>query len=154
MIYPGEMANFDDNIEQVIARMGGDVIGRWPAIFCFFTGHRFSRQQPRCCVTRYRRPRIFVGPDFFEFIKKGIELNPAVHDGAVMISRQSPDDCYSLVGWSYRLFPDVKAVVNVANRGSAFNSCLALSVEDAVDRLYLLSERKLFRFEKGTPSNL
>jgi hypothetical protein len=57
---------------------------------------------------------------------------------------------YYIVGWSYRLFPPQGACEAEPNRGSAFNSCLAMSSVETVDRVYLISKGGVFRFKKST----
>lgn len=76
-------------------------------------------------------------------------MNDAVHDGAVMIGRQSVSDRYCITGWSYRLFPPSTLPQMHPNRGSAFNSCLEMSTVPYVDRLYLIARRMVSVFENG-----
>jgi hypothetical protein len=75
--------------------------------------------------------------------------NPAIHDGAIMIGRSEKIAPYRIIGWSHRLYPREGPRRAEPNRGSAFNSCLAMSAVEMVDRVYLISRGKVFRFEKG-----
>ena len=66
-----------------------------------------------------------------------------------MVGRRYPTEAYRVVGWSYRLFPEPALCDTEPNRGSAFNSCLAMSVVPTIDRLYLMSRMNLLRFQGG-----
>lgn len=77
-------------------------------------------------------------------------VNPAVHDGAVMVGRPgSAAGRYTIAGWSYRLFPGECDVRAEDNRGSAFNSCVAMSTTEGVDALYLISGAGIVRCVRG-----
>jgi hypothetical protein len=94
-----------------------------------------------------------VGSDLAEAILDAVLINCAVHDGAIMIAKHS-DGSLQITGWSYRLFPpDVDQVVP-ANRGSAFNSCFAMSFVKGVFGVYLSSEDGSWLFEEGRISKL
>jgi hypothetical protein len=87
--------------------------------------------------------------DFAAVLATAIRLNPAVHDGAIMIGRA---DCYSpyiISGWSFRLFAGSAISLIEANRGSAFNSCIAMSTVTGVDGLYLISKAGIERCSRG-----
>jgi len=86
---------------------------------------------------------------FTEHFSKALEQNPSVHDGAIMIHRLTSTDTYWVAGWSYRLFPPPIASAAPPNRGSAFNSCLAMSEVGSVDALYLLAASGIWRFFHG-----
>lgn len=66
-----------------------------------------------------------------------------------MLGRLSPDAGFKITGWSYRLFPPDASVITEPNRGSAFNSCINMSVVPTVDCLYLASARGLWKFSAG-----
>jgi hypothetical protein len=86
-------------------------------------------------------------PDVFA---KAIRQNAAIHDGAIMVGRLSASEPYQIVGWSFRLFPNTEAVEPPPNRGSAFNSALAMSRVPTIDAAYWLSGKSIYRFHKGT----
>jgi hypothetical protein len=86
---------------------------------------------------------------FYDHLDAALTLNGSVHDGAVMAGRDHANCGYRITGWSYRLFPPPYSRVEV-NRGSAFNSCLAMSVVRRVDRLYLVSQNKTYQFLEGS----
>jgi len=87
---------------------------------------------------------------FMDAYFTALELNPAVHDGAVGIGRIDFTAPYTVEAWSLRLFPSPGEINTEANRGSAFNSCLAMSSVAGVDRLYLVTAGQLMCFERGT----
>jgi hypothetical protein len=57
-----------------------------------------------------------------------------------MIGRTDPASPYVVSGWSFRLFAKTAASIVEPNRGSAFNSCIAMSLVDRIDGLYLISK--------------
>jgi hypothetical protein len=90
-----------------------------------------------------------VGPTIVDEVLSALRINPAVHDGAMMLRLDPARGRYRLEGWSYRLFPPAGQIAGAVNRGSAFNSCLAMSLVERVDCLYLVSKNSLTRFEDG-----
>jgi hypothetical protein len=119
-----------------------------PVICCLYTGIDF----PPWCTPMARVPAPLMGGTldhrFRQVVNDAAAKNPAIHDGAVMLGRVSPIAEYRISGWSYRLYPEPFGEAE-PNRGSAFNSCLAMSIVTRVDRLYLLSEGQLIRFQSG-----
>jgi hypothetical protein len=117
-----------------------------PIIACFYTGPDL----PGCCAPMPRSPlaRIGVvfGQQFPSMMADALSLNPAIHDGAVMIGRAPPSLTYIVTGWSYRLFPAENALRPEPNRGSAFNSCAAMSTVPTIDRVYLVSADGVYKF--------
>lgn len=98
-------------------------------------------------MTRAPTPAIGMPLDesFASAFLQAIQVNLAIHDGAVMFGRTHTQGMYKVAGWSYRLYPGV--VENAPpNQGSAFNSCLAMSAQQDVDRLYLVRTNEVFRF--------
>ena len=72
-------------------------------------------------------------------VLSALELNAAIHDGAIMIGRPDTTGTYRITGWSYRLYPPhVKGCAEV-NRGSAYNSCHAMAQVPSIDHVYLVS---------------
>ncbi len=123
-----------------------------PVILCFFTG-----EQPSGTSAMPRDPMPPVGAlfvrNFARTFAEALAINPAVHDGAVMIGRASPGQPYHVVGWSHRLHPP-QAGKTITNRGSAFNSCTAMSTVDRVDSLVLIGRNEAFAFKGGIPERL
>lgn len=76
-----------------------------------------------------------------------LKTNPAIHDGAIMGRRIA--ERYVVSGWSHRLFPPPITTAQVENRGSAFNSCLAMSALNGLDGLLLFSGGELLAFRDG-----
>lgn len=118
-------------------------------IACFYTGRNF----PDHCEPMFRDPAPEVGrpfgTDFPAQLRTALKLNAAVHDGAVMIGRNIAGEPYRVVGWSFRLFPPRSRVQAPPNRGSAFNSCLAMSEVPGIDCLYCGSDMEAWRFAAG-----
>jgi hypothetical protein len=81
-------------------------------------------------------------------------LNPAVHDGAIMIGRVDPAAPYVVSGWSFRLYAKPPASSVGTNRGSAFNSCIAMSLVAGIDGIYLISKLGVERCVLGKSVSL
>jgi len=133
-----------------------EILGRLPhvdatLILCFFTGERLPRfVAPMVLVPEPPVNRRF-DVDFASVRASVLQLNPAVHDGAVMVGRASETEDYRIVGWSHRMFPPEGSRKGAANKGTAYNSCLAMSEIESVDALYLQSRdrRLIFRYGKA-----
>lgn len=97
---------------------------------------------------------ILFGETFQLTLDQAITQNPAVHDGAVMVGRTHCNEPYRIIGWSFRLFPEPAPCDAEPNHGSAFNSCLAMSMVPAVDRIYVVSLAAVLRFERGSVTHL
>lgn len=137
---------------SIAADLRREPVAALPVILCFFTG-----EQPSDASAMPRDPTPPVGSpfatNFAQTFAEALAVNPAVHDGAVMIGRDSPDQPYKVVGWSYRLHPP-QAGKTVPNRGSAFNSCTAMSTVDRVDALVLIGQDESFVFKRGILNRL
>jgi hypothetical protein len=138
-----------DAIDHVFASFIGSSPIAEPLIACLYTGIF----RPSNCSPMLRSPLPHAGQpldaSFANSFASAISLNPAVHDGAVMFQREDVSNVYRVSGWSYRLFPPDGRGRTVANRGSAFNSCLAMSEVDGVDKLYVVNRSYGYRFENG-----
>jgi hypothetical protein len=118
-------------------------------IVCFYTASR----APSFCAPMIRVPASAVGMafgrDFSQVVGRALRENAATHDGAVMVGRPNTRTSYHVAGWSYRLYPPEGPLPGQANKGSAFNSCLAMSSVDLVDHMFLISAECVFKFERG-----
>ena len=116
---------------------------------CLYTG----MGTPPFCSAMQRRPPPPVGMpldlSLRNHITAAMHLNPSIHDGALMLGRTDSTNPYVVSGWSYRLFPPEHERLGIPNKGSAYNSCLAMSVLPGVDLMYLLSSGDLLRFIDG-----
>ena len=141
-------------VDLIFASLVGRRAGDAPIIACLYTGHA----PPPNCAPMLRSPEPQTGQpldtSFADHLASALALNPAVHDGAVMLGREDVSGLYRISGWSYRLFPADAAGGKVTNRGSAFNSCLDMSIVSRVDRLYLITRDGICRFEKGSVTQL
>ncbi|TCV49276.1 hypothetical protein [Agrobacterium tumefaciens] len=128
----------------------------WPRslILCLFTGCDI----PQFSTPMARDPEPATGDmfnqKFLAFYWKAIEQNPAIHDGAVMIGRKTVHEPYEIVGWSYRLFPPGLGSAEIVNRGSAINSCVAMSTVATVDTAYKITDGHLIRFVGGNMTEI
>jgi len=116
---------------------------------CLFTGELF----PPFCSPMLRSPNPGVGMTwdggFARVLRDVLAFNPSIHDGAVMVGRRTAEESYRILGWSFRLFPPESAYSAQPNRGSAFNSCLAMSNVTNIDCVYLQSVYGVFSFVRG-----
>ena len=121
-------------------------------IVCFFTGKRL----PEFVAPMVLVPEPPVGcafdEEFAELRASVVRLNPAAHDGAVMVGRERATEDYRIVGWSYRMFPPEGSRISAPNKGTAYNSCLAMSLIPSADMLYLQSRHQRVVFQLGEPS--
>jgi hypothetical protein len=135
--------------EEIIAASIRHQTAHATYIICLFTG-----DLPAACEAMPRLPSPQTGipfdDSFPEVLAQAVNLNPAVHDGAIMVGRTDSGCAYQVAGWSFRLFAGhARAATNASNRGSAFNSCLAMSIVEGVDCIYLASGKHLEKFEHG-----
>jgi hypothetical protein len=118
-----------------------------PVLLCYFTG-----KFPKYATQMKRQPEPATGQDgiakLVSTLLEANECNPAIHDGAVMLGRDSRFTPYSVRGWSYRLHPPPFGRIE-PNRGSAFNSCLDMSNVEGVDWILLVSQSGAFSFANG-----
>lgn len=136
-------------IDQIFLGLTTGDAGLSPIIVCFFT----STGAVAFCESMARAPAPEVGMlfdgDFQNQRLAALTRNPAVHDGAILVGRASDTEPYRIVGWSQRLFPPHGTGDAPPNRGSAFNSCLAMSEVLSVDCVYMVSKGEAFRFVNG-----
>lgn len=142
-----------DVVEEVVLRLRRDP--SIPSIItCFYTGNT----EPAFCAPMSREPlpatELTFDDSFPSVVVQALMINPSVHDGAIMIGRSSVAEEYRIYGWSYRLYPPETRLGAELNRGSAYNSCLAMSAVANVDRLYLISSMGIDRFQQGSVQKL
>lgn len=120
-----------------------------PVIACLFSGENF----PGFCAGMPRNPMPPIGHRFTTslaiVLEDAIRSNAAIHDGAIMLRHMPNDGGYTVAGWSFRLFPPLGRTIVEPNRGSAFNSCLAMSEVESIDGVYLASSAGVHRFCRG-----
>ncbi len=119
-------------------------------IIVFYTGPSI----PDYATEMLRHPAPSVGHPVNDrvglVLQEALEANPSVHDGAIMCGRLSCGDVYRITGWSYRLYPPPCHGVLIPNKGSAFNSGLAMSAVTTVDRVLYWSSGTGSCFEAGS----
>jgi hypothetical protein len=120
-----------------------------PLLTCFYTAPTL----PPACAPMPREPSPAIGTDYDSLFPQryteAVSLNAAIHDGAVIVGRNTSNERYRILGWSYRLFPNDLDMDAPPNMGSAFNSGLSMSRVAEVDFLYLSSSAGLWRFIQG-----
>lgn len=108
------------------------------------------------CLPMAREPMPAVGTPFSDNIasafESAVQLNPSIHDGAVIFSRYSNDREYQLCAWSMRIVSNRIPAYAEPNVGSAHNSALALSLAPNVDLCAILSKGASVLFERGSIS--
>lgn len=116
-------------------------------ILCFFSG---ALPANASAMLRTPAPEVGVAFDYsFErTYRAAVALNPSVHDGAILIGRDGGTPGYRVRGWSYRLFSPSR-INSTANKGSAWNSCLAMSMDEDVEAMVLASGDELIGLVKG-----
>lgn len=124
---------------------------RHAILLCFYTG----TEAPEYLEPMLREPEPPTGQrfddGFADAYRSALQVNPSVHDGAIVFGRETDTLLYRVRGWSMRLLPPSSKAMAIPNRGSAFNSCLAMSTVPGVDRLLLISNGSLTTFEAGVP---
>jgi hypothetical protein len=143
-----------DEVDRIFVCIDAQRSATSTIIACLYT----RIDLPPHCAPMPRLPEPVTGMifdnGFPSVLGRTLELNAAIHDGAIMIGRSVSMLLYYIIGWSYRLFSPQGACKAQPNRGSAFNSCLAMSSVDTVDRVYLISKGGVFQFKKSIADEL
>jgi hypothetical protein len=133
------------------ALQGRGMVSTHPVIVVAATGN-----VPAYCWPMPRDPHpstgFRIGADFGVRLAEAWKLNEAVHDGAVLTLREDLHTPYLAAGWSFRLGPPPASTPAALNRGSAYNSALAMSVVSGVDAVFLKSGEILTVFVDGAIS--
>ena len=123
---------------RLLFQFARERLQHYPALLCLVTGPKI----PMYCVPMPRYP---VPPEgapldeqFSKYYRAKVAEIPALHDGAVILSRRSPASPYSVSGWSYRLFSPHAPTNAEPNRGSAYNSAISMSLVENVDLVALV----------------
>lgn len=137
----------DCELAKVARALAGSGSVSFPIMLCFYSGSMppFSTPMPRDPLPVKGVPFDEQFPDVLADV---LLSNAAVHDGAIMLGRSNPSEGYKVAGWSHRLHPPA-VNTTVLNKGSAFNSCAAMSCVPGVDALYLISRDGIFAFCGG-----
>jgi len=143
-----ENANVSDALDRLVCELGTGAFENGPLILCLVTGNL-----PLFCAPMPRDPSPPTGENLDNGLKatiaRALDINHAVHDGAIMARRRHEAEPYCIEGWSFRLFPPDGELAAISNRGSAFHSSLSMSTVHRVDRVYLVSRGTVTRFEAG-----
>lgn len=143
-----------DDLDQLFRALANAQAGMGTVIACLYTGSDF----PEFCCPMPRDPVPPTGAElddgFHLHITAAVNINSSVHDGAIMVGRETEGSPYRITGWSFRLFAPDSGHSLPPNRGSAFNSCFATAQTDRVDRVYLYSAGQMHVFSAGNHSVL
>ena len=119
-------------------------------IIVFYTGQNIPEFSTEMIRDPLPNRGQVVDEGFVFALQQAIKINPAIHDGAIMCGRIACGDGYKITGWSYRLHPPSYKENLVPNKGSAFNSGLAMSFVRSVDRVLFWSSGTGWCFESGS----
>jgi hypothetical protein len=126
----------------------------YPIILCLVTGPKL----PAHCAEMPRSPTPATGvpldDDFGRYFAAEIAKAPALHDGAIIFSRFTPESEYCLSGWSYRLVSPHQPTHAETNRGSAYNSAISMSLVEHVDLVALVLESGIEVYIQGQRPDL
>lgn len=105
------------------------------------------------CIPMPRDPMPEVGQRFgmtlIKDLEDALEVNPSVHDGAILFQKSPKENDYFLSAWSMRIVSRHTPLLSQPNLGSAYNSTLSLSMATAVDACCILSTAKAVFFVDG-----
>jgi hypothetical protein len=87
--------------------------------------------------------------DFGRYCAAEIARAPALHDGAIILSRCTAESAYRISGWSYRLLSPHQPTRAEPNRGSAYNSAMSMSLVEHVDLVALVLELGIEVYVQG-----
>lgn len=87
--------------------------------------------------------------NFPRLLERAVSTNPAIHDGAILLNRRANTDGYFIHSWSMRLFPPPTQTDFLANKGSAYWSCLAMSALKNVECTVLIASTEAYEFRDG-----
>lgn len=121
----------------------------YPVLLCLVTGPPL----PQYCVEMSRSPippkGAVLDDQFGDYYATEVARTPALHDGAVILSRSTAESAYSVSGWSYRLISPERPPKTEPNRGSAYNSAVSMSFVDHVDLVALILESGIEVYVQG-----
>ncbi len=147
---PSDQAGY---LEETLRKLLLRELPYYPLILVFATGSITERD----CVAMKRDPTPPTGApfceDFCHVLHTAYDLNPSIHDGAVLFSRRHEPEEYRLEAWSMRIVSTAPPVAPEANHGSAFNSAHALSAAPNVDLCSILSKEGISFFRTGVASD-
>ena len=130
----------NDRIRAIVGSVtASGPVTNHPRLYCFVTGPCI----PPSAISMPLVPTPPIGMEFDtsfpQVIERCLQANPASHDGAIILLRPNFESNYVVAGWSYRLCSQNQVPSAAPNRGSAYNSCLAMAQEPTVDLVVLTS---------------
>jgi len=137
------------SVYSMIADIHAAGLPHYPVILVFSTGTEI----PSSCVAMPRDPvpetQFPFDRDLASRLEEAYAINHSIHDGAILFQRQRPSQPYLCLGWSFRLAARGISSNAIPNRGSAFNSALAISTSDGIDCVGLIFESSFEFFVDG-----
>jgi len=121
----------------------------YPVILCFASSEGF----PDHCHPMKRIPSVEIGQRFSEklgrVLREAVDKNSSIHDGAIIFQKEQSSAEYSLMAWSVRLAPPNFASSEKENKGSAYNSSLAMSAVAGIEFVVLINSETICFFADG-----
>jgi hypothetical protein len=108
---------------------------------------------PPWCAPMPRNPSpptgIPLDSAFASYFLSQLVSNPSLGDGAIVAHMGSKRQVATVLHWSCRLFPPSSPAKRIANKGSAYNSALDLSVCAGIDSVFLANADEIRNFRRG-----
>lgn len=105
------------------------------------------------CVPMPRSPVPDIGAPFSPklniILAEALKVNPSIHDGAIVFSRETQMQKYVLAAWSMRIVARLLPTTVEPNQGSAHNSAHSLSASQNIDLCCVISRENISFFEDG-----
>jgi hypothetical protein len=136
-------------LKQTLAELRHVELPFDPIILVFATGEVSEED----CLPMRRSPMPEVGTVFdsrvVQALAAAVQINPSVHDGAVIFRRNDKDEPYRLSAWSMRIVSRHEPHAPEPNLGSAYNSVLSLSMAKNVDICCTMAPDRITFFQSG-----
>lgn len=148
-IRSSKVAPVNHELKQALAELRHIEIPFHPIILVFATGEVSEED----CVPMRRSPMPEVGAMFdssvVQTLAAAVQVNPSIHDGAVIFRRNNKSETYRLSAWSMRIVSRHEPEAPEPNLGSAYNSVLSLSMATNVDMCCTVAPNQITFFQRG-----
>lgn len=139
----------EHELKQTLAELRHVELPFDPIILVFATGEVSEED----CLPMRRSPMPEVGALFnsrvVQALAAAVQVNPSVHDGAVIFRRNDKGEPYRLSAWSMRIVSRHEPHDPEPNLGSAYNSVLSLSMAKNVDMCCTMAPDRVTFFQSG-----
>ena len=137
------------DLKQTLAELRHVELPFDPIILVFATGEVSEED----CLPMRRSPMPEVGALFdarvVQVLAAAVQVNPSVHDGAVIFRRNDKGEPYHLSAWSMRIVSRHEPLAPEPNLGSAYNSVLSISMAKNVDICCTMAPDRMTFFQGG-----